>query len=281
MGESIKTLAFVGGGNMAAALVAGLSGKAFAGEQMHVVDINPQALAQLAQRYGVSTAAQIDARVAEAAVLVLAVKPQQMQAVARQLAGFILPEQLVISIAAGIRGADLARWLGRTAGAAGIVRCMPNTPALIGQGMTGMVALPGVSPEQRHLAQTILQAVGKVLWLEREDLLDAVTALSGSGPAYVFYFMEAMQQAGQALGLRAEDALQLVQQTFAGATQLTAQSAEPVALLRERVTSKGGTTHAALAAMTQAHIGPAIVAAVKAAAARGQAMGEEFGQDEG
>ncbi len=281
MGESVKSFAFVGGGNMAAALVAGLAGKAFAGAQMHVVDINPQALAHLAQRYGVSTAAQMDARVAEADVLVLAVKPQQMQAVARQLAGLLLPQQLVISIAAGIRGVDLARWLGRTASAAGIVRCMPNTPALIGQGMTGMVALPGVSPEQRHLAQTILQAVGKILWLEREDLLDAVTALSGSGPAYVFYFMEAMQQAGQELGLSAEDALQLVQQTFAGATQLAVQSAESVALLRERVTSKGGTTYAALSAMTQAHIGPAMVAAVKAAAARGQAMGEEFGQDEG
>jgi pyrroline-5-carboxylate reductase len=156
---------------------------------------------------------------------------------------------------------------------------MPNTPALIGQGMTGMVALPGVSQAQRARAEAIMQAVGKTMWLEQESLLDAVTAVSGSGPAYVFYFIEALQQAGQELGLSAEQALQLAQQTFVGASQLAAQATEPIALLRERVTSKGGTTYAALTSMAEAGVGPGIVAAVQAAAARGRAMGEEFGQD--
>ena len=278
MGSIMQEIVFIGGGNMAAALVAGLADLAervCAGAQMHVVDLNPDALGRLAQQYGVSTAEKMDQRVGAAAVVVLAVKPQQMQAVARELAAFLTADQLVISIAAGIRGEDLARWLDHGA----IVRCMPNTPALIGQGMTGMVALPGVSQAQRRKAEMIMQAVGKTLWLEQESLIDAVTAVSGSGPAYVFYFIEAMQQAGQALGLSAEQALQLAQQTFVGASQLAAQATEPIALLRERVTSKGGTTYAGLMSMAEAGVGPGIVAGVQAAAARGREMGEEFGRD--
>ncbi|MEN9867618.1 MAG: hypothetical protein RL748_3208 [Pseudomonadota bacterium] len=270
----MQKIAFIGGGNMATALIAGLREQA----QMHVVDLNTEALARLSAQYGVSTATAIDQQIAAYSVVVLAVKPQQMAEVAKQLAAFLQPNHLVLSIAAGIRVVDLCRWLG---GHAAIVRCMPNTPALIGQGMTGMFAAEQVSQDQRVMAQSIMQAVGQTLWLAREELIDAVTALSGSGPAYVFYFMEAMQQAGQALGLSGEQALLLAQQTFVGATQLACNATEPLALLRERVTSKGGTTHAALSSMQQDQVGPAIITAVKAAAKRGQQMGEEFGAEHG
>jgi pyrroline-5-carboxylate reductase len=271
-----KKIAFIGGGNMANALIAGLLGRVCGGEHMHVVDLNPDTLRQLALQYGVSTAGSIDAQVSRAEIVLLAVKPQQMQQVARTLAPLLRPEQLVISIAAGIMGADLARWLGHAA----IVRCMPNTPALITQGITGMVALPGVSRAQRYEAERVMGAVGETMWFEQEDKLDAVTALSGSGPAYVFYFLEAMQQAGQELGLSAEDALQLARHTFLGATQLAMQSSEPVSVLRERVTSKGGTTYAALSSMQQNGVGPALVSAIKAASARAAEMGREFGIDD-
>ena len=182
----------------------------------------------------------------------------------------------MLSIAAGIRGADLSRWLG---GHGAIVRTMPNTPALIGQGITGMAALPGVSPSQREAADAIMRAVGATVWLDDESLIDPVTAVSGSGPAYVFYFIEAMQQAAQELGLSAEQGTQLAIATFTGAAQLAAQSPDPVSVLRERVTSKGGTTYAALTSMEASGVKEGIVKALLAAAARGKELGEEFGRD--
>lgn len=268
-------ISFIGGGNMAAALISGLAGKFTAAADIHVIDPNPAALEKLAEQFGVTGSNQVDARVAASDVIVLAVKPQQM----REVAAHLLPHvsnQLVLSIAAGIRGADLSRWL---AGHAAIVRCMPNTPALIGQGITGMVALAGVSPTQRAAANGIMQAVGSTLWLDDEAQIDAVTAVSGSGPAYVFYFIEALQQAAHELGLSAEQGTQLALATFAGAAQLAVQSSEPVAVLRERVTSKGGTTYAALTSMEGSGVKERIVAAVKAAAARGRELGEELGRD--
>jgi pyrroline-5-carboxylate reductase len=267
-------IGFVGGGNMATALIGGLAGKLTAGANIRVVDINRDALNKLAARFGVATATTIDGALAACDVIVLAVKPQQMKEVAAQLAPH-LGRQLVLSIAAGIRAADLSRWLN---GHAAIVRCMPNTPALIGQGIAGMVALAGVSAAQREAADAIMRAVGATVWLESEDLIDPVTAVSGSGPAYVFYFIEAMQQAAQEMGLSAEQGNQLAIATFAGAAQLAAQSSEPVATLRERVTSKGGTTHAALTSMEQDGVKDAIVRALKKAAARGRELGEEFGR---
>ena len=213
---------------MAAALLAGLAGKLTAGANIHVVDPNADALARLQQQFGVTVAPQIDAAVAASDVVVLAVKPQQMRDVAAQLRPHI-GRQLVLSIAAGIRGADLSRWLG---GHSAIVRTMPNTPALIGQGITGMAALAGVSASQREAADAIMRAVGATVWLEDESLIDPVTAVSGSGPAYVFYFIEAMQQAAQEMGLSAEQGTQLAIATFTGAAQLAAQSAEPVSVLR-------------------------------------------------
>lgn len=268
-------ICFIGGGNMATALIGGLAGKLTAPDNIHVVDPNADALQKLEQQFGVVTAQQISAAVAGSDVIVLAVKPQQMKSVAAQLQPFV-SSQLVLSIAAGIRAVDLSRWLN---GHSAIVRTMPNTPALIGQGITGMVALDGVSAQQRDAADAIMRAVGPTVWLNDEALIDPVTAVSGSGPAYVFYFIEAMQQAALEMGLTLEQGTQLAIATFVGASQLAAQSPDPVSVLRERVTSKGGTTYAALTSMEQSGVKDAIVRALKAAAARGKELGEEFGRD--
>jgi pyrroline-5-carboxylate reductase len=268
-------ISFIGGGNMATALVGGLAGKLTAGSNIHVIDLNPEALSKLNQRFGVTTAEKIDAAVAGSDVVVLAVKPQQMREVMVQLAPQI-KTQLVLSIAAGIRMQDLSRWLN---GHAAIVRTMPNTPALIGQGVTGMVAMPGVSAIQRDAADAIMQAVGSTVWLDDETLIDVVTAVSGSGPAYVFYFIEAMQIAAVEMGLDAEQGRKLAIATFVGASQLAIKSDEPVSILRERVTSKGGTTYAALTSMDMDGIGASIKRAMQAAAVRSKELGEEFGKD--
>ncbi|MET3132384.1 pyrroline-5-carboxylate reductase [Oxalobacteraceae bacterium GrIS 1.11] len=268
-------IAFIGGGNMASALIAGLAGKLTGGQNIHVIDPNGAALETLRAQFGVSTAQAANQALSACDVIVLAVKPQHMREVAAQLLPFLGGAQLLLSIAAGIRAADLARWLG---GHGAIVRCMPNTPALIGLGITGMVASAGVDAAQKAAADAIMQAVGTTVWLDEEALIDPVTALSGSGPAYVFYFIEAMQEAAAQLGLSAQQGTQLALATFVGAAQLAARSSEPVALLRERVTSKGGTTHAALSSLEQAGVKEAIVVAVKAAALRGKEMGEELGR---
>ncbi len=181
---------------------------------------------------------------------------------------------MLLSIAAGIRAADLSRWLG---GYGAIVRTMPNTPALIGMGITGMVAMDSVSAVQKAAADSIMKAVGSTVWLDNESLIDPVTAVSGSGPAYVFYFIEAMQQAAQEMGLSEAQGKELALATFAGAAQLALQSTDPIEVLRERVTSKGGTTYAALQSMEQSGIKQAIGKAMKAAAARGKELGDELG----
>ena len=269
-------IAFIGGGNMAAALIAGLAGKLTAGANIHVVDPNPEALEKLSKQYGVTTASSADAAVSAADAIVLAVKPQSMREVVAQLLPLIdqARQPLIVSIAAGIRAVDLSRWLG---GYGAIVRCMPNTPALIGMGITGMVATAGVSEAQNKLADDILKAVGPTVWLDDEAKIDAVTAVSGSGPAYVFYFIEAMQQAAEEMGLSAEQGKQLALATFSGAAQLATQSIEPVWLLRERVTSKGGTTYAALTSMDASSVKAGIISAMKAAAARGKELGDQLG----
>ncbi len=268
-------ISFIGGGNMATALIGGLAGSVTAAANIHVVDLNAASLQKLQQQFGVSTAEQLDAAVESSDVIVLAVKPQQMREVVLQLQPHV-KSQLILSIAAGIRGSDLSRWLN---GYGAIVRTMPNTPALIGMGITGIVALAGVSAAQRSAADAIMRAVGATVWLSDEVLIDPVTAVSGSGPAYVFYFIEAMQQAALEMGLTPEQGTELAVATFTGAAQLAAQSSEPIALLRERVTSKGGTTYAALSSMQADGVKESIVRAMKAAAARGKELGEEFGRD--
>ncbi|MFC3375174.1 pyrroline-5-carboxylate reductase [Rugamonas sp. CCM 8940] len=277
MNASALKIAFIGGGNMASALIAGLAGKLTAGANIHVVDPNAAALEKLRLQFGVSTATAADAALGAVDVIVLAVKPQSMRAVAAELLQLLnrAAQPLILSIAAGIGAADLARWLG---GYGAIVRCMPNTPALIGLGITGMVAAAGVSAAQKEAADAILKAVGATVWLDHESLIDPVTAVSGSGPAYVFYFIEAMQQAALEMGLSARQGSELALATFVGAAQLAAQSNEAVALLRERVTSKGGTTYAALSSMEESGVKDAIVKAMKAAAERGRELGRELGE---
>lgn len=268
-------ISFIGGGNMAAALIGGLANRVTAGANIHVVDINEKALQWLSKQFGVTTAQQAGEAVAQSDVVVLAVKPQQMKDVAAALKPFI-GKQMVVSIAAGIRMADLSRWLG---GHARIVRTMPNTPALVGKGITGLAASAGITAADKKVADAILVTVGETVWLDTEEQIDAVTGMSGSGPAYVFYFIEAMQQAAVEMGLTPEQGIALAKATFVGASALADASDEPVSVLRERVTSKGGTTYAALTSLEQSGVKEAIIKAVKAAQQRGQELGEEFGRD--
>jgi pyrroline-5-carboxylate reductase len=267
-------IAFIGGGNMAAALIGGLIKRGIAPADLYAMDPSDDARAKLQQQHGVRVGSAPDATLGDYDAIVIAVKPQVMKAVAESIAPW-LRAQLIISIAAGIRGADIARWLD---GYKRIVRTMPNTPALIGMGVTGLAALPGVDDAGRALAERVLRAVGDVVWCDDEAKIDAVTAISGSGPAYVFYFVEALQRAARELGLDDQQARALAVATFTGAAQLAAQSGEPASVLRERVTSKGGTTAAALASFEADKIGEAIVRGALAANARAKEMGDEFGR---
>ncbi|HEU0188472.1 MAG TPA: pyrroline-5-carboxylate reductase [Gallionella sp.] len=269
-------ITFIGGGNMATALIGGLLGKGFAAQNISVVEINADSRARLQRDFAVHAVETAAEGIAGSQIIILAVKPQQLRDVAKQLAP-MLSGQLLISIAAGIRAVDLSRWTRSQA----IVRAMPNTPALIRSGMTGMYALPAVSDSQRNEAQNILAAAGETLWVREEAMLDAVTAISGSGPAYVFYFIEALQRAARELGLNAEEARRLSLETFLGASKLAACSNEDVSVLRARVTSKNGTTERALLSMDANHVADHIVQAAKAAEARARKMGDELGDNSG
>ena len=259
---------------MAGAMIGGLLQQGFNAADFRVVDISEEARERLHRQYGVAGIGAIDGQIDEQVVL-FAVKPQQMRGVAKGV-GVHLRGQLVLSIAAGIRTADLSRWLG---GHERIVRAMPNTPALIRAGISGVYAPVKVSAADRDNAQSILAAVGGVVWVQNESDIDAVTAVSGSGPAYVFYFIEALQQAAVELGLSGTQALELAIQTFTGASRLAAGSDDPPAILRARVTSRAGTTEAALQSMEAADIKRKIADAVQAAARRSRELGDEFGRD--
>jgi pyrroline-5-carboxylate reductase len=268
-------ITFIGGGNMASAIIGGLLQRRWPRRAIRVVELDPAARTRLARKYQVAVRPALDAGVAASDCLVLAVKPQQLREVARALRPF-MRAQLVITIAAGVRIGDLSRWLG---GYPRIVRVMPNTPALALAGISGLHAGRAVNAAGRAAAQRILGAVGATLWFAREADLDAVTAVSGSGPAYVYYFVEALEDAGRKLGLAAGAARQLALETFAGSLKLAAQAGEPPARLRERVTSKGGTTERALASLESDRVRAAIVRAVKAAAARSRELGNNLGRD--
>lgn len=267
-------ISFIGGGNMATALIGGLVTQGFEASKIRVVDVSNETREALQARYPVQTFAAVDAESMASDVIVLAVKPQQLREVAAALAP-LLKQQLVISIAAGVRSEDLSRWLG---GYRQLVRSMPNTPAMISAGMSGLYALPEVAQTQRQQAETVLQAVGATLWLNDEAQMDGVTAVSGSGPAYVFYFMEAMQIAATELGFSPQQARTLTLQTFLGAASLASQSEEDAATLRARVTSRGGTTERALATMEDAAVKSAIVKAIHAAAGRSRELGDALGK---
>jgi pyrroline-5-carboxylate reductase len=266
-------LTFIGGGNMATAIISGLIAKGLPADSIEVLDPSPEAGESLARRCGV-TLHTSPLQASLHPVIVLAVKPQQLPEAAKALAPR-LKDHLVVSIAAGVRVADLSRWLG---GHDRIVRTMPNTPAMVGAGMTGLFAVPSVSAVDRSLAETVLRAVGSVIWLDKESDLDWVTAVSGSGPAYVFYFIEALGAAAEAAGLSSDTARHLALHTVFGAAKLALEAGEEPSILRARVTSKGGTTERAIASMAADGLPEIVRRAVKAAAERARELGDEFGR---
>ena len=267
-------ISFIGGGNMASALISGLLQQGYAARQLTVVEINAESREKLQQAFGITAVADLAEGIAASDVILLAVKPQQLFELTQTLAP-LLKNQLTISIAAGIRSTDIMRWLG---GYQRVVRAMPNTPSLVRSGVTGLYAAPSVDARDRTSAESILAAVGSTLWVDDEEMLHAVTAISGSGPAYVFYFIEAMQQAAIELGLSAAQARQLSLQTFTGASKLASSSDEDAAVLRARVTSKGGTTEQAIQTMEKNDIKCKIITAIHAANKRSRELSDELGK---
>ena len=267
-------LGFIGGGNMAQALITGLKSQNFAMQNITVIELEASKRAELSQNLGVNATDQL-ASIQACEVIVLAIKPQQLPVLAKALAP-LLKNQLIISIAAGIRLADLSRWLG---GYSTIIRAMPNTPAQIQAGITGLYAMPSVSKIQIAQADLILSAAGSTLWLDSEEKLDAVTAISGSGPAYVFYMIEALQEAALALGLSEAQAKQLSMATFKGASLLANASTTPIATLREQVTSKGGTTEQGLLSLQNSQVKQAIILAAQKACDRAKTLGDDLGKN--
>jgi len=275
-------ITFIGGGNMGQALISGLLASGFEPKQISVVEANAAIALKLHADFGVQgidTLEQIAFDFSKNNVVVMAIKPQDFNVVAKGLAAKLkhtsAPSPLILSIAAGIRLQDMSRWLDQTR----CVRAMPNTPALIGKGITGLFADAEVDQSDRALAETICNAVGQAVWVDEEKLMDAVTAVSGSGPAYVFAFLEAMQSAGEKIGLDTKTARKLAYATLEGASQLAHNSDEHAGVLRERVTSKGGTTAAALDVMKQQGWQEILEKAIDAASQRGKAMGDELGQN--
>lgn len=268
-----ETIAFIGGGNMASAIIGGLLRQGVAARQIEVVEPFEAARAALLEQFGITARAEASDALTRAQLVVWAVKPQTFKEAAAAVAPHTR-EALHLSVAAGIPTASIAQWLGSER----IVRAMPNTPALIGQGITGLFARAAVETGGKALVEQVVATTGQHLWVAQEEQLDAVTALSGSGPAYVFLFLEAMTQAGVDMGLHADQAYQLAVTTFQGASALAARSSEPAEVLRQRVTSKGGTTHAAISHLQQAGVPAQFVAAMRAAEQRAKALAAEFGK---
>ena len=269
-------ISFIGGGNMARAIIGGLKNNDFDMMAITVIDPDEDKRKQLAAEFNVQVSDSYveNDNIKLNHVIVLAVKPQQMKEVCTQLSHKI-STQLIISIAAGIRTVDISRWLGNYPS---IVRVMPNTPAQIQAGVSALFALPKVTQAQQSQASTILDAVGVTLWLNDEAKMDAVTAISGSGPAYVFYLIEALQDAAISLGMTAEESSMLAVQTFAGASLLASQSKTDIQTLRGQVTSKGGTTEQGILALESANIKNIILAAAKAAANKSKSLGDNLAQ---
>lgn len=269
-------ITFIGGGNMADALLGGLLGKGFAPASLRVVEIDAAARSRLESKYpGLKAFASAREALRTGDIVVFAVKPQQMKEAVRA-SGLGKDANLVISIAAGITLASLSRWL---QGHQRLVRVMPNTPSLIGEGIAGLLAAPGATAQDMQAAEAIIGAVGKSVRVATEADIDTVTAVSASGPAYVFWFIEQLAKSGEALGLPAETAKMLAIETVLGAAKLAARSDEPPSVLRERVTSRGGTTAAALKVFDESGMAASFLKAVAAAKRRGAEMGEEMGRD--
>ena len=267
-------IAFIGAGNMAASLIGGLRAKGLDAAQIRASDPGEETRARVSAEHGIETFADNAQAFDGSDVVVLAVKPQAMKAVCEAIRPSLKPEQLVVSIAAGITCASMNNWLG----AQPIVRCMPNTPALLRQGVSGLFATAQVTAEQRQQAQELLSAVGIALWLDEEQQLDAVTAVSGSGPAYFFLLIEAMTAAGVKLGLPADIAAQLTLQTALGAAHMAVSSDVDAAELRRRVTSPAGTTEAAIKSFQAGGFEALVEKALGAAAHRSAEMAEQLGR---
>jgi pyrroline-5-carboxylate reductase len=266
-------IAFIGGGNMASAIIGGLIRQGMTAAQFTVVEPFAETTAKLQRDFGIQALSAAGPALAQADLVVWAVKPQVFAEAAAPVSPHTR-QALHLSVAAGIRTDSIRRWLGSDR----VVRSMPNTPALVGQGITGLFPCPAVSAADRALVEQVIRTTGQHVWVETEAHLDAVTALSGSGPAYVFYFLEAMVQAGTGMGLSSDQARALAVATFSGASALAAASDEPLAVLRERVTSKGGTTYAALTSLAAADVQAAFVRAMQAAEQRARELGDEFGK---
>jgi pyrroline-5-carboxylate reductase len=270
--ELMRAIAFIGGGNMASALVGGLVEAGRAPGSILVVEPVREQRGFLAERFGVTVLAAADASLEAAELAVWAVKPQVFRAAAAPCKAY-LAGALHVSVMAGIRSDAIAA----ATGALRVVRAMPNTPALIGQGIAGVFARAAVTADDRAQVESLLAPTGEVVWVDREEALDAVTALSGSGPAYVFHVIEAMLAAAREMGLPEPEAKRLALQTLAGATALAARSAEPPEMLRRNVTSAGGTTQAAMTVLEQRGVKAAFVEAILAARDRARELGDEFG----
>jgi pyrroline-5-carboxylate reductase len=268
-------LAFIGGGNMARAIIGGLVAKGARAADIVVVEPDGVARLRLVSEFGVGTVEKPGTELSRVQTLVFAVKPQSMREAALAVAPH-LTDPLIITIAAGIRIESLSRWLG---GLERLVRAMPNTPALVHAGITGLYAPSVVGTADRAAAETLMTSVGAALWFESESDLDAVTAVSGSGPAYVFYAIEALESAARGLGLPEGASRSLALWTFVGATKLAIERGEDPAVLRAQVTSKGGTTERALEVLEQARVKEHFIAAVKAASERSRELGEALGKD--
>jgi pyrroline-5-carboxylate reductase len=263
-----SSIAFIGGGNMASALIGGLLKAGCASSSIHVVEPFEPQRDKLAGQFGIRAHAGADPALQRCGMVVWAVKPQLFAEAAAPCAPFVAGA-LQLSVMAGIRSAAIVR----ASGSERVVRAMPNTPALIGQGIAGLYARAAVGPADRAAVEQVLAPTGQLLWVAREEDLDAVTALSGSGPAYVYYFVEAMMQAAADMGLSEAQGRTLALATFGGATALAQQSAEPPSLLRERVTSKGGTTPAAISSLDADGVKAAFVRALRAAQQRARELG--------
>ncbi|OGB31243.1 MAG: pyrroline-5-carboxylate reductase [Burkholderiales bacterium RIFCSPLOWO2_12_FULL_61_40] len=266
-------IAFIGGGNMASAIISGLVRQGVSVHNIDVVEPFAEARDRLQAQFGIAAQTQPGPFLARASVVVWAVKPQTFKEAALQVR-FHTKDALHVSVAAGIRSDSISHWLGNER----VIRTMPNTPALIGKGITALYARAAVTDTDRQRAERIIASTGDFLWLEAESQLDAVTALSGSGPAYMFYFMEAMTAAGAEMGLSKEQAYKLAVATFIGAGELARASNEPPEILRQRVTSKGGTTYAAITAMDASGIKTLFAQALRAAQQRAKELGDEFGE---
>jgi pyrroline-5-carboxylate reductase len=266
-------IAFIGGGNMASAIIGGLLKRGAPASSIQVVEPFEAQRIKLHEQFGVQIHAASHAQLSSAALVVWAVKPQTFKDAALA-SRFHTRAALHLSVAAGITSSSIAHWLGTEH----VVRAMPNTPALVGKGMTALFARPAVAPAGRAMVDRVIQTTGEHIWLNDESQLDAVTALSGSGPAYVFYFIEAMIAAGVAMGLTRDQSHQLAVGTFVGASALAKASDEPIEILRSRVTSKGGTTHAAITSMEQDNVKTLFMRAMSAARQRAKEMGDEFGK---